>query len=854
MKKRTIVIVLALCLSLMWTLAVHADETYDYTLLIFMNGSDLESEYYAGTDDFLELIQGNIPPNIAVIVETGGTSEWHTLEYDLPAVSSKVNQRWRVTQDTIELVDSLGSSNMGASNTLSNFIQFGVNNYPSDQYALVLWNHGAGAIYGYGADEKNDYDTMTLDELQTALETAYAVTNQRFDLIGFDACLMASVEVAHVLEPYADYMVGSEELEPGHGWSYRDVMDHLADNIDSTPSELGQAIIEGFVDQSEDYGTSDAITLSLIDLSEIDAVLTSLDKLLARALIGLNDQDIKEFLLKARLESESYGEGNSASDIPDSDMVDIIDFATRLNEYYPAQAEELVLAIYEAVDKNINSSYKPNASGLSMYIPAKDKETMAIAYDALVAIDMPDQYLAYIQKTISIITGNVTTIDFDETIVDAETNTQVQINLENNSIEGDDQFYYFQVPQDDISLINEVYTIMGLIDEAGDIQYLARDRVDDDAMMDDGVIIGETLEYWVEIDGIPVAMYYENHDATGVINYYIPIQLNGEDADLIVLFSHTYPNGKILGARRLDTEHENIYNRSLIALKPDDVIDFIYEYDLYDINSDTYSYDGWYQVDSTKVGQGLLFTWEPLAEGNYAYAFEIEDIYGNRYQTDWLTYLQSATASTSNTVDDAIWDNLEENTIVVEGEYPWLAPTELAPSEWAIPYVNTAYNNGLTTEKTLKNFTSNITREEFCELVVNMYERSTGKTIAISQPIVFDDTSNLAITKAYQIGIVSGYGNGVFGPDDEITREQLMTMFYRALVLLDPSYGEVTYPDLTFIDVLDVESWASEGTKALVYYELVNGVGGNRLSPKTNATIEQALKLVNGVYEFYLAN
>ena len=54
-----------------------------------------------------------------------------------------------------------------------------------------------------------------MDEIERAFQRSRPGT---FDLVGFDACLMASVEVAKIIEPHAKYMIASEEVEPGHGW------------------------------------------------------------------------------------------------------------------------------------------------------------------------------------------------------------------------------------------------------------------------------------------------------------------------------------------------------------------------------------------------------------------------------------------------------------------------------------------------------------------------------------------------------------------------------------------------------------------------------------------------------------
>lgn len=848
------VCVIAISFMMISTLTVQAEPLYDFTLLIYMNGSDLETDYQAATDDLLEMIEGRVGDHVAVIIETGGTNQWFTSSQGLPAVSGKVNQRWQLTDDSMTFLGSVGTRNMGDPETLSNFLDYGMSHYASDQYGLVMWNHGAGAIYGYGADEKFDYDTLTLPEMQAAFEDNYTHNQQRFDFIGFDACLMASLETAHVLAPYASYLIGSEELEPGHGWAYGSLLDYLSSDVDPNSLTVGETVIEAFKAHSIELGTSDAITMSLIDLSKIEAVAKAVDQLTERVLLDLEVAGMEASLLKARLASESYGEGNSASDIPDSDMVDLVDYATSLNEFYPYQAESLVLAVYDAVILHINSDYKPKARGLSMYVPAKDKETMLSAAAVMEDIGMSHNHVAFIDEINRIINSDHKAVDYEDAVTDVSGDNETMVTLENNSIEGNDQFYYFQVNKEDLASISEINTIMGRLDDGGDIQYLARDVVDDEAIMDDGTIVGETLEYWVQVNGISVAMYYESHSDHGVINYYIPILLNGQEADLIVLISQTYPTGKILGARRLNSDNENVYNRSLMTLDENDVIEFVYEFDAYNILRDDYRYDGWYVVDEIYVGNGLTLGWIPLSSGDYAYAFEIIDIYGNTYQTDWITYTQEETSLTEDRVDDAIWDNFEVNVSEEDSQFPWLVEGVQLPSEWAIPYINTAYNNGLTTGKTLQDFHVNINREAFCELVVKLYENAIGRPVAVASPVVFTDTNNLSVAKAYELGIVGGYGDGRFGPEDDITREQLIAMFYRALVRLDNYYGTLNHPELTYKDVDLIASWALKPTISLVDYGIIDGVGDNRLAPKNKATVEQALKLVNSLYEFYLTN
>lgn len=190
---------------------VSSPPTATYTALVYMVGSDLESgkdptqpPAGAATSDLAEMMQVGSSSTVNVIVETGGATRWQNVQ-----ISNTSVQRWRIASGSLELKGDLGNLNMGDPATLKNFITWGVANYPADKYVLILWDHGSGAIgtsgVAFGSDENHGGDGLSLPELQQALQNAYATTGKKFDVIGFDACLMATVEVASTIRPYASY-------------------------------------------------------------------------------------------------------------------------------------------------------------------------------------------------------------------------------------------------------------------------------------------------------------------------------------------------------------------------------------------------------------------------------------------------------------------------------------------------------------------------------------------------------------------------------------------------------------------------------------------------------------------------
>lgn len=169
------------------------------------------------------------------------------------------------------------------------------------------------------------------------------------------------------------------------------------------------------------------------------------------------------------------------------------------------------------------------------------------------------------------------------------------------------------------------------------------------------------------------------------------------------------------------------------------------------------------------------------------------------------------------------------------------------PSSWAVETVNKAKNNKLITPKTAQGYQGDITREEFCELVMKLYEATYIQPAEPASPNPFNDTANLDVLKAYNLKIVGGYGGGRFAPDEKITREQLACMFNNYLNLGFEYQGEL--PELDFADGNTVTDWAQKSVKIMVDLGILGSVGNKMLAPQGYATREQAIVLVVRVYD-----
>ena len=178
-----------------------------------------------------------------------------------------VNQIWQVRDGKLAcLKKDLGSASMTDPDTLSGYIQWCAANYPASRYELILWDHGGGSVSGYGYDEKFAASgSMDLAGLDAALRAG----GVEFDFIGFDACLMATVETALAMAPYADYLIASEETEPGVGWYYTDWLTAFGQDASMPTIQIGRNIVDSFVEVCAQKCRGQSTTLSVVDLAHL---------------------------------------------------------------------------------------------------------------------------------------------------------------------------------------------------------------------------------------------------------------------------------------------------------------------------------------------------------------------------------------------------------------------------------------------------------------------------------------------------------------------------------------------------------------------------------------------------------
>ena len=635
------------------------------TIMVYMCGTDLESRSGMGTADLQEMLSARFGGSLNLLVYTGGCKGWKN-----NMVSSSTNQIWQVKDgQLVKLADNLGSVSMTDPAVLSGYIQWCAQNYPASRYGLILWDHGGGSVSGYGYDEKfASTGSMTLAGVDAALKAA----DVKFDFIGFDACLMATAETALTLTPYADYLIASEETEPGVGWYYTGWLTAFGENPSMPTIELGKQIVDSFVDTCAEKCRGQLTTLSVIDLAELEVTLPPALADFSRSTTQLIRDKQYQTVSNARSGAREFAQSSQI------DQVDLVHLARNLGT---KEGDALAQALLGAVKYNRTSSNMTNAYGVSIYFPYRKSSNVDRAASTFNQIGMDKGYIQCIRQFASLeVSGQA-----------ASGGTASPLPALLGQLGGSSG-----VSADDISAIlgqllggsfgrvsgldgsNSEFLSDRAMDDGAMAQYLAENRFPSETLLwqegadgvpvirlteeqwglvhclelnlfyDDGEgyidlgldnvfefdgqggLLGkaELAGSWLAIDGQPVA-YYHTATVDDGTNYTItgrvPVLHNGVRSELILAFDNSQPHGYVAGVRTVYHDGETAtVAKNQSQLQPGDTLEFLCDY---------YGYDGTYQ-DSYLLGEPLTVSDQGLSvgdvplEGGTRATYRFTDLYG----------------------------------------------------------------------------------------------------------------------------------------------------------------------------------------------------------------------------------
>lgn len=333
-------------------------EKKKWTILHYGAGDNNLSTYINVDVNEMEKVGSNDTMNLVAQLDKGrGDCKRYYLLQDNDPV--KINS---------PILKDLGETNMADKKVLADFIEFGIKEYPAEHYALIIGDHGGGWI---GAVEDESHrGWMSMPDIREALTMAQEKTGEKLDIMGFDACMMATTEVGYELQDNATIMVASQENEGGEGWSYTpllgakllsEVQTALRSRLNLSPEDFASRMVT----QAEKDQAS-LPTLSAVDLramkeigeaadSFADSILktstpNSVLKELARRAQNFNG--LRDHYHFAQLVAES-------PDVKDEDL--------------KKTAGGLMKSLKGSIIEEQHASRYPNAHGLTAEIPIYGK-------------------------------------------------------------------------------------------------------------------------------------------------------------------------------------------------------------------------------------------------------------------------------------------------------------------------------------------------------------------------------------------------------------------------------------------------------------------------------------------------
>lgn len=177
-------------------------------------------------------------------------------------------------------------------------------------------------------------------------------------------------------------------------------------------------------------------------------------------------------------------------------------------------------------------------------------------------------------------------------------------------------------------------------------------------------------------------------------------------------------------------------------------------------------------------------------------------------------------------------------------------PAYEGAASWATAELDEAAGYGLITDRIRGNLSVSVTREEFAEIAVKLYEKYTGKTATVGTSS-FSDTNNPEILKAANLGLVTGIGNNLYAPQRLVNRMEMTTILLRALKVINPAGNFSSAGVAKFGDDALIKSWAVDGVYFCAKALIVNGKGNNTFDPVGKASRQEAVIVCSRAFEYF---
>ena len=357
----------------------------DWTVMVYLDGQGtLEASSLANVEQMMKVGSTGRVQMVALVDRPERPAPGSEDGGEPPAVPHWAGARLaRVEKGKFDAVADWGKTDMADPATLERLVREATARWPAKRYVLILGDHGMG--WAGVCLDRDGKDRLTLPKLAGALERCRDVLGSKLAIVGMDACLMATAEVAAELAPFAHLLVASEEAAPTDGWRYDRLLSELVAHPEVTDEELARAIVDQyhaqFTNTPDDSQLREAlgVTMSVVRLDRAGDVARALDALAGAALAELERPGGFDALARARAQSPAFG----ASDRSDAgeEMFDLCDLVEQLRQGPARERPEFRqaldaadAAVRAAVLYNRSGRARSDARGLALFWPSADAD------------------------------------------------------------------------------------------------------------------------------------------------------------------------------------------------------------------------------------------------------------------------------------------------------------------------------------------------------------------------------------------------------------------------------------------------------------------------------------------------
>ncbi len=608
-------------------------ETYTEYVTNTVVVSDMDG---AASTDIMEILAAQQMVNsdkVDVVIQTGGAKHW-----TYTTINPNRVQRFHVTNGRFEEEESMPSFNMGTREAVADFLKYCNEKHDADHKIVIFWDHGGGTT-GYGSDEIYN-GGLSVADLKGAFSDAVKAdpNDPPYDIIGFDACLMATAEVVSSFDGYGKYFVGSEEAEPGQGWYYLRWLSALSKDTTMNAAQVGLNIVDSYMDcylgmdksefmQKNGFGLND-VCLSLLDISATADVYDAYVELVDRVLEDTaKDSEALTNLSRAARKSVHYG----SSSYDYYNLVDLGLLCDNLTEYYPNESAKIKQAMDKAVVYNRAANSLEESQGLSIFYPSQAKnintvysvmdyienftedESLKALYFYKIAgclTDEMEEALKAEGKPVleALDTSSLNELEKAAAEITSEGNFSVAVNESAGKLIED---YYLSVAR--INYSDHSITDYGMLN-CVDIK--------------DGKMNTAFDGKWPCLEGQPLVPEIVNDTNTGT-TYRAPVLINGQDGYLMFRYNRANGSFDITGGYLTDQEEiADLIGRNVSDLSIGCEITPVYEYGLMDNKT-----EGRKTGKPVKYMESTSVEMQPLANGEYVCVIKFTDVRGDIFYT-----------------------------------------------------------------------------------------------------------------------------------------------------------------------------------------------------------------------------